>query len=159
MISYKTAFTNFFKKGFNFKGTSTRAEFWWMVGTFMLATLIWGVLGLIVFALTGNKVDWGAHSITFNDNQIMVLVAWLAVMVVVMIILLIPYMALQVRRFRDTALAEPLVWIALIISIVGQFGGANTLMNIISGIAGLLVLILCVLPTNYLTKISWLSRK
>ncbi|MBM7617482.1 uncharacterized membrane protein YhaH (DUF805 family) [Weissella uvarum] len=164
MVSYKTAFKNFFKKGFNFKGTSTRAEYWWMVLTITLTEAALALCLFLTIFLMGGTGSIDQMMDNLSAGALILSIFLILLMVVIILIIIIPMLALQVRRFRDIDLAEPLVWTAFVVLVFGRivanyFARQYAGMEVLSDILTLLIFILSALPTNCFKNTNWLNRK
>lgn len=172
-VSLKTAWMDFFKGYFDFKGRSTRAGYWWVqlfliiLSIIFIAFLIWPFFSaLLTTASNGGDIDTEANEI-IGKAFLKVLVP-LVVGLIVALALLIPSVALTVRRNRDVGLrgrGQLVLWILYIIlnsvtatNIATSFqGGAADLtasVNPAQGIWTLCLFILSVLPTGVLATRS-----
>ena len=84
MVSFTTAVKNGFKKAFDFSGRATRAEYWWWVLFFWIATV-------------GVSFP-GAFLAEFNEDLIMV---GIIPMLIVYCVGIVPSLSLLVRRLHD----------------------------------------------------------
>ena len=92
----------FFQNYTNFEGRSRRAEYWWVI----LANLIIGVIiGLIIGAIGGGFGDLNVIGMLFAG-----------IMGLYVLAILIPSIALGVRRFHDLGQTG---WLVLVFGIVG----------------------------------------
>lgn len=114
MVSFWQAFKNYWRRGFDFKGRSTRAEFWWMV--------LWGIIGIIILlgGLAGsmylliNNAGIGQFQQIIYTN----IIGFFILTLVVGIVLIVPSTALTVRRLRDTGLKTWLIWTLVILNFI-----------------------------------------
>ncbi len=92
----------FFKNYTNFEGRSRRAEYWWV----LLANLIIGlVAGFIIGAIGGGFADLNVIGMLLG-----------AVLVLYLLAILVPSIALAVRRFHDL---DQTGWLVLVFMLVG----------------------------------------
>ncbi|MBM7617483.1 uncharacterized membrane protein YhaH (DUF805 family) [Weissella uvarum] len=159
MVSFSTAIKNFFKKGLDFRGTATRAEFWWPCLLLFVFVIFWTTISATFLAIFTNGDFNLAHLFASLPSQSSLLtLVWMFITLVLGILIFIPFLAVQTRRFRDTDLSEPLVWIALVASLIGNYGGASAGVEVLSEVLSVIVIILSVLPTHCFANVSWLSR-
>lgn len=174
-VSFLQAIKDFFRGYVDFKGRSTRAGYWWM-------RLILGVLGIIFFVVfllnTLRKVleiiplddiQNGANLSSAQTDQLSSLVFSMIVPIIiaglVALALIVPNIALTVRRLRDAGLRGraqlTLFLIYFVINIFvnnattttmlanGDFS-ANLIINPLPAVYSLVLFILTVLPTGTL---------
>ncbi|MFC8039041.1 DUF805 domain-containing protein [Paenarthrobacter sp. NPDC057355] len=118
------AIQRFFKKYATFTGRASRSEYWWVA-------LALGVIGLILQILTGILGAAGATTTSSGTvpgpgaavGVILIVVFYLAV--------LVPSIALLVRRLHD-----------------GNFSGWLALLGLVPFVGGLAILVLALLPSN-----------
>lgn len=162
MISMTQAFKNFWKNYFNFTGTATRAEYWWMALWGLIITAVWGTItGVIVYMgikwpTDGNweQYDW----LSAISSGIFI---WGAISVIGFLAILIPSLSLEVRRYRDSGLNTLFVWILFGLSIV--YAGDNLSItsgfnSVFSNFVTVLSFIVTVLPTGALSKIKVIGK-
>jgi len=141
-ISFGGALARFFRKYARFSGRASLSEFWWM---FLWNVLLGVVLGVILVAvMVPASIDL-ARSDAFNTETaaasaaanaaVWGLIGRFAIIWVIVVLielaLLIPALALVVRRLHDSNKSGHLAWLLLIPS-VGH----------------LIVLILCLMPSD-----------
>lgn len=119
------AFSRFWKKYATFAGRASRSEYWWFALTNALIIIVLAVVGGIIGSMgattdASGKVQPGPG---FAAVTVVVVVYGLA--------LLIPSIALHVRRLHDANLA-----------------GWFVLLGLIPSLGGLILLIFAVLPSN-----------
>lgn len=92
------AYKNFFKNYAEFTGRSTRSDYWWVwLGNFILSIPFWIIYFYTVFLSTVmDSIDDSVSEATF-----MVLGLVVIIYVVFFLAILVPTLALSVRRLRD----------------------------------------------------------
>ena len=92
------AYKNFFKNYAEFTGRSTRPDYWWVwLGNFILSIPFWIIYFYTVFLSTVmDSIDDSVSEATF-----MVLGLVVIIYVVFYLAILVPTLALSVRRLRD----------------------------------------------------------
>ena len=92
------AYKNFFKGYAEFTGRSTRSDYWWVwLGNFILSIPFWIIYFYTVFLSTVmDSIDDSVSEATF-----MVLGLVVIIYVVFFLAILVPTLALSVRRLRD----------------------------------------------------------
>ena len=92
------AYKNFFKNYAEFTGRSTRPDYWWVwLGNFILSIPFWIIYFYTVFLSTVmDSIDDSVSEATF-----MVLGLVVIIYVVFFLAILVPTLALSVRRLRD----------------------------------------------------------
>ena len=106
-VGLLTAWRDFFKGYFDFKGNTTRSAYWW---GFLLQTIIMFIGDLFVA---------NAYSMSFSagsEAPIVKVLTGIGVVIVVAIIL--PIITLIVRRFRDVGLKPVSIVILLVLPVV-----------------------------------------
>lgn len=118
----------FFNRYTDFQGRSRRAEYWWVV----LAQSIFYVIAVAIYMSAGGSFDpntglpiFGGSSLIFSIPFILI---WLG--------LLIPNIALNVRRFHDLGQTG---WLVLVFTILGRI-------PIVTFVAGIVQLIWFIFP-------------
>ncbi|MDR6637183.1 DUF805 domain-containing protein [Paenarthrobacter nitroguajacolicus] len=119
------AVKRFFKKYTAFSGRASRSEYWWVA-------LVLGVVGFVLQLLTGILGAAGA-TVDSSGNSVPGpgAVVGLILIVVFYLAVLIPSIALLVRRLHD-----------------GNFSGWLVLIGLIPGLGGLALLVFSLLPSN-----------
>lgn len=99
------AYKQFWKKYFNFKGVSTRSEFWWMV-------LINVLIGLIFIVAFGGAA-FAAGLLSGHGPKVVSLAAIIGLIIAFVYYLatIIPIISLHFRRYRDAGFTP---WFLLI---------------------------------------------
>jgi len=92
------AYKNFFKNYAEFTGRSTRPDFWWVwLGNFILSIPFWIIYFYTVFLSTVmDSIDDSVSEATF-----MVLGLVVIIYAIFYLVILVPTLALSVRRLRD----------------------------------------------------------
>ena len=92
------AYKNFFKNYAEFTGRSTRSDFWWVwLGNFILSIPFWIIYFYTVFlSAVMDSVSDSASEATF-----MVLGLVVIIYAIFYLVILVPTLALSVRRLRD----------------------------------------------------------
>lgn len=113
------AYIDFWKRAFDFKGRSSRPDYWWAFLVNVLITLVFTIA--FVWVPLAVAINASGISITNDSQAFMVLVSsymwptWIPTL-----ILFIPQLSLQVRRLRDAgfhpgwAVLNYIGWIPLI---------------------------------------------
>ena len=92
------AYKNFFKGYAEFTGRSTRSDFWWVwLGNFILSIPFWVIYFYIVYHSTA--IDLVSNSASEATFMVFGLVA--IIYAVFYLAILVPTLALSVRRLRD----------------------------------------------------------
>ena len=124
----------FFKNYFNFHGRSTRREYWFM----FLWYAIFVVLAFVYFGTVLIQI-LARNKTGFSPNLLVALGLPLIIFVLVAFAVLIPWVALQVRRYRDAGISA---WwllatylLPLLLTRTDIFGVSDTMSNVLSTIA------------------------
>lgn len=141
-ISFGGALVRFFQKYARFSGRASRSEFWWM---YLWSLILSVVLGLIAVAVMVPAITSLLRSDAFNTETAEAALAaskamwgmiggfavlWVIIAVIELAIV-VPWLAMIVRRLHDSNKSGHLAWLLLIPS-VGH----------------LIVLILCLMPSE-----------
>jgi uncharacterized membrane protein YhaH (DUF805 family) len=118
------AVKRFFKKYTAFSGRASRSEYWWVA-------LVLGVVGFVLQILTGLLGAAGSTSTSSGNVPGPGAVVGLILIIVFYLAVLIPSIALLVRRLHD-----------------GNFSGWIVLLGLIPGLGGLALFIFALLPSN-----------
>lgn len=102
------AVTRFFKRYAQFSGRSSRSEYWWLTLALFIASVVYGII-LGIFSAGAYDANTG----TYSGGVIFVGV----IGVIVMLALLVPSIALTVRRLHDVNLSGWLYLLVLIPSV------------------------------------------
>lgn len=119
------AVTRFFRRYVVFTGRASRSEFWWTYLFVIVVVLVLGLIGTLLGAVT----ETGADRIQGNTGA-GVIFAPVSILLFLLAIV-VPGIAIVVRRFHDAG-----------------FSGLLALLWLIPYLGGLVVLILCIMPTN-----------
>ncbi|AOT55906.1 DUF805 domain-containing protein [Weissella soli] len=177
MVSMGKAFKLFWKNYVNFTGASTRAEYWWVQLWGIIAAVVW-VVGLIpIMALVGDtevatmaNADTAAKMVAAMYKLVMqpsslLLMFWMVIGLVGVVLVLIPGLALEIRRYRDAGLATWAIWTVWGLSLIGGWlsdSSSNSLMwHLLVGFTGLFAFIsfmLTLMPTNFLAKVPGIGH-
>ncbi len=112
MIGFVDAVKMFFRRYTDFQGRSARAEYWWVVLFQLLAYIIFGTLFIILgggFEAIDGAID-GGGALPAGASIIG------GIVLLFMLAVLIPNIALAVRRFHDL---NQTGWLYLVFVIVG----------------------------------------
>ncbi|MGR0158789.1 DUF805 domain-containing protein [Paenarthrobacter nitroguajacolicus] len=118
------AVKRFFKKYTAFSGRASRSEYWWVA-------LVLGVVGFVLQILTGILGAAGSTTTSSGTVPGPGAVVGLILIVVFYLAILIPSIALLVRRLHD-----------------GNFSGWIVLIGLIPGLGGIALFIFALLPSN-----------
>lgn len=172
MVSMGKAFKLFWKNYVNFTGASTRAEYWWIQLWGILAAIVW-VVGLIPILGMVSDTEVAAMANADSAEKIMtvmyklvtqpsslLLLFWMILGFVGILLVLIPGIALEIRRYRDAGLATWAVWTVWGLSLVGGWfsdtGGNGlgwSLLVSVTGFFAFIGFVLTVMPTNLLAMV------
>ena len=122
--SIGTAFSRFWTKYATFSGRASRSEYWWMA---LIEIVAWGVLALL--AHVGGAGVQDASGAMTGLNGLGVVVG--AVIFILGLAVIVPNIAVGVRRLHDANLS-----------------GLFILLVLVPGVGGLIVFILTLLPSN-----------
>ena len=122
--SFAEAVSRFFAKYATFSGRASRSEYWWVALGLVILNSILGVAFLMVSGPTATQLP---TEVQYSPATIAVLVIW----VVIALALLIPGIALTVRRLHD-----------------GNFSGWLYLLHLIPSVGSLIVFILTLLDSK-----------
>ena len=121
--SLPIAFARYWRKYATFNGRASRSEFWW----WELVALIIGAILMAIYIPSLLASTTGGHGIRINAGIAIVIV----VGGIVFFATVVPSLALSWRRLHDANLS-----------------GWFILLSLVPSVGGLIVLILCVLPSN-----------
>jgi uncharacterized membrane protein YhaH (DUF805 family) len=121
MVSFPDAVKMFFARYVDFQGRSRRSEYWWVV---LFNLIVFGVLGILLGVLGGLNPETGAMGpLGF---------VFVGVMVLYGLAIIIPSIALFIRRLHDI---NQTGWIYLGIVIAGFI----PLLNIVASVAQIVI--------------------
>lgn len=123
-----TAYTRFWRRYVVFSGRASLSEYWWVALVNGIVAIVIGVIGVILLAIGGALGQQGSAAAAVPNALGAVLLFLLAVLVVALIV---PGLAVSVRRLHDANLS-----------------GLLYLLTFIPSVGGLIVLVLHVLPSN-----------
>jgi uncharacterized membrane protein YhaH (DUF805 family) len=136
------AIAAFFGNYVNFTGRSTRREYWWWtLWHFLLGAIYWGII-IGSVGLTSLKKD--------PTSLIMSMLGFLLVALLFSLAILLPSLALGVRRFRDAGVHWG-VYVALqVATVVAVFllHDQSTIQSILTVAISLVSLVIAILPTK-----------
>ena len=140
------AYIAFWKRAFDFKGRSSRPEFWWPFLVNILIGFLYGLLVIapIIFVTISNSHVNMADSVAFQEfitnTTRSVLSQYMWPVTVFQIVTLIPNISLQLRRLRDAGFHP--AWIGLY---AVQF---IPYISLISGFTSIALIIMSCMPTK-----------
>ena len=105
--SFGQAVSRYFRKGLTFSGRASRSEFWWAFLLYVLSFLVGGVLLAVLHNLSRDPAADPRDISVGGGIMAAVLTVWF-------LIIIIPTIALHVRRLHDVNLPGPLYLITLI---------------------------------------------
>ena len=102
------AYKNFFKNYAEFTGRSTRSDYWWVwLGNFILSIPFWIIYFYTVFlSIVMDSIDDSVSEATF-----MVLGLVVIIYAIFYLAILVPTLALSVRRLRDAGFHGALIFL------------------------------------------------
>ena len=141
MVSFTEAIRLFFQRYTDFRGRSTRAEYWWVQLAFIL---FFGLIAILLAATGGldaftdlDAIEAGTVTPEFSGAALAIIaLAGLAVLA-----LIVPAIALTVRRFHDAGLSG---WIYLGLVVAGFI----PYVGVLASLASLVITILPSKPDN-----------
>ena len=138
MIGFGEAIRNFFRNYFNFSGTATRAEFWWIV----LALFLCLTLPTILMSMLGFLGGLGVLLAT--------LIGFAALLLLLASI--IPLISLGFRRYHDAGFSGMLFLLfyvsGLFIAFVQTFVMTGWLITLLSWVLTIANIVILVLPSK-----------
>ena len=109
MVSFGRAVRNFFAKYFQFSGTATRAEYWWVV--------LFGVLTVLVLTFAGALIVSGNTQPTDVAANLRLKAIVLLPVVVFYLLTIVPWYSLMARRLHDVGVTARILWISVMFSL------------------------------------------
>jgi len=157
-----TAYKKFWKQYVDFSSTSSRSDFWWV---WLINTLIQFVIVVLSIIALFNGLSFGSSSepVVQNHGAIILGIGLLAVYGLNNLAIIIPSVALSIRRIRDTGLS-PWWYLLKLVSMAGTSVMYYGVMmhptaatssgpgSLISGIASIALFIMYLLPTDQFSK-------
>lgn len=135
------ALKDFFKRYAKFRGQSTLGQYWWMALWSLLILIGWASSLFITFAWS----NW----------------IWIALVLLILfgLAVLIPSIALLIRRLQDVGLTFQGAWCVYGFEILVGLLGVSRFMQAIASLVSVMMLILTLLPTDTLVgKLGKLTR-
>lgn len=120
----------FFSRYVDFQGRSRRAEYWWV----FLAQFLFYMIGGFLFVILGGEFDVDSTVPEFDGSSLIIGLLF----IVIWIGLIIPNIALNVRRFHDLGQTG---WLVLVFALL-------SLLPIVGYLASLAQLIWYIFPGN-----------
>lgn len=117
------AYRSFWRRYFDFKGHSTRKEYW--VPT-LVNIVIMAILLVLIYASSSSKLVWLVNTLS-------------GIVLIFVIAMIIPQIAVQVRRLHDINRKGFLVYLNLIVEIVGTFTKEGWVLDTIFGFINLVL--------------------
>ena len=105
------AYKKFWKGYVDFKGRSTRSDYWLNVLAQCLVYLLFSFLLILIMILGGDSSTYTSNPYSF---QMILIYIVLSALGIYMLALLIPSIAIMVRRLRDSGYHWALIFLALI---------------------------------------------
>jgi uncharacterized membrane protein YhaH (DUF805 family) len=123
--SFGQAVSRFFKKYATFTGRASRSEYWWIALLNVLVFLVLGILAGVLGSMGARVDEYGAS----QPGPLL----WFpgALIILYTLAVIIPSIALGIRRLHDANLA-----------------GWFILLNLIPSVGGIIMLVLTLLPSN-----------
>jgi uncharacterized membrane protein YhaH (DUF805 family) len=152
-VSFVESLVLFFKNYANFRGRSSRSEYWYMFlwnAIYGAVMNVWIFMAVLHMPLLGNNYDLA--------SVLKALMFPLIVVSVVAIVTLIPWVSLSVRRFRDAdyspwylllTMALPAVLLALSNNVFTTFGNVCTVVGLALVIANMVMMARRSIPTYH----------
>lgn len=109
-VTFGCAVSNFFKKYFQFSGTATRAEYWWM---FVFWILYIGALALVIFSVS---LFCSVMKYTVNISLMSQGLLW--ILAITFVVMAMPWYSLMSRRLHDAGFSAKLLWICVVLMIL-----------------------------------------
>ena len=111
------AYKKFWKGYVDFKGRATRSDYWLNVLAQCLVSLFFGFLLILIMILGGDPATYTSSAYSF---QMILIYIVLSAFGIYMLALLIPSIAIMVRRLRDTSYHWAFMFL-LLIPYLGSF--------------------------------------
>lgn len=144
------AYKYYWENAFKYRATSTRADFWWPVlVNFIIFVILYFLLAIAGFTSVTSIMNGYNHGVGF-------LIFLLFVIAVFAIAIIIPGIAICVRRVRDTGLTGWTVLVFWLLSLIFT-SNDSAVMETISSVIDIIFLVILCLPTGYVSKHGWWS--
>ncbi|ASE37176.1 DUF805 domain-containing protein [Staphylococcus pettenkoferi] len=117
------AYRSFWRRYFDFKGYSTRKEYW--VPT-LVNIVIMAIFLLLIYASSSSKLVWPVNILS-------------GIVLIFVIAMIIPQIAVQVRRLHDINRKGFLVYLYLVLVLVESFPREGSVLATISNFIGLIL--------------------
>ena len=117
------AYRSFWRRYFDFKGYSTRKEYW--VPT-LVNIVIMAIFLLLIYASSSSKLVWPVNILS-------------GIVLIFVIAMIIPQIAVQVRRLHDINRKGFLVYLNLVLVLVESFPREGSVLATISNFIGLIL--------------------
>ncbi|MBQ0013147.1 MAG: DUF805 domain-containing protein [Proteobacteria bacterium] len=146
VVSLWRAIANFFKGYFNFTGTATRSEYWWMFLMAFGPAVVLTIVTIIMFARIP-MVESLPAEVVVAASPIALWWCW-ALYALWGLIIIIPMWALMARRLHDAGMTAHLLWINLAIMVAQAFLPLSILLSAISWFWSTVMLIFMLFPSK-----------
>lgn len=142
-VTFKQAWKNFWRGYFDFKGFSTRTDFWWGLLDYVISLLTFNIINGIVIMIA--TMTLGTEKIVITSLFIMASI--------IKFMLLIPLLALAARRFRDIGIKNSIILFLIISYAVLHFAAIiSQIATVILFILAIVIAIYCNMPTGKFNK-------
>jgi uncharacterized membrane protein YhaH (DUF805 family) len=115
MMGFWEAVRTCFNKYYDFTGRARRSEYCWFFLFTMLAILLWMLFGTLLLAL---PIGMAVQHLSGNESAVVTIM--MVIMFLPMLFLLLPSLAVQVRRLHDTGRSGWWVVASIILQIVAS---------------------------------------
>lgn len=146
MVSLGRAIANFFKGYFNFTGTATRAEYWWMFMMAFGSAVLLTIATLIVFARIP-MIESLPAEVVVAASPIALWWAW-ALYAVWCVVIIIPMWALMARRLHDAGMSAHLLWISVAIMVAEALIPVSIVLSAISWFWSTVMFVFMLFPSK-----------
>lgn len=149
-VTFKQAWVDFWKGYVDFKGRTTRAGYWWMQLLEYLLSLI--VMTVLLFEFVSLLGAWSASSfhstlVSFASD----ILVWLIFLGGVGLAVLLPSIAVWVRRLRDAGLTGWGIFVLFLVELALAFNDSTTFL---SAVLGIFFFVATLLPSDTMTTTS-----
>lgn len=147
-MTFKEAIRSTFRENYaTFSGRAPRSEYWFVMLLFFLLSLVGGIIiGVVAGVISSSSVD----SSEFGGLYFLGILG-----LIVLLGVLLPILALVVRRFHDVGLSGwwyllsiVVSYIPLVLTLSEVMEPSEALSNLTSGVASIAVLVVTVWPSN-----------